>query len=81
MADIQIAIEGEDAVSATEELLQISGISGSYATPAETEREPTVTTIATIVGIVGGQWRSPNKFVSGISNISSTSLVKKLPRC
>ncbi len=54
MADIQVAIEGEDAVSATEELLQISGISGSYATPAETEREPTVTTIATIVGIVGG---------------------------
>ncbi|MGB7380984.1 MAG: hypothetical protein WA959_31130 [Rivularia sp. (in: cyanobacteria)] len=54
MADIQVAIEGEDAVSATEELLQISGISGSYITPTETEREITVTTIATIVGIVGG---------------------------
>jgi hypothetical protein len=54
MADIQIAIEGEDAVSATEELLQISGISGSYTTPEETTREVTVTTVATIVGIVGG---------------------------
>ena len=54
MADIQVAIEGEDAVSATEELLQISGISGSYTTPAETTREVTVTTVATIVGIVGG---------------------------
>ncbi len=82
MADIQVAIEGEDAVSATEELLQISGISGSYVTPTETEREGTAATIATIVGIVGGgQWRSPNKFVSGISNTSSTSLVKKSPRC
>ncbi|MEB3219486.1 MAG: hypothetical protein VKN72_25065 [Nostocales cyanobacterium 94392] len=30
MSDIQLAIEGEDAVSATEELLSISGISGSY---------------------------------------------------
>ncbi|MGB6300991.1 MAG: hypothetical protein WBF90_33115 [Rivularia sp. (in: cyanobacteria)] len=54
MADIQIAIEGEDAVSATEELLSISGISGDYTTPAQTEREGVATTIATIVGIVGG---------------------------
>ncbi len=54
MADIQVAIEGEDSVAATEALLSISGVSGSYVTPAETERELTVTTIATIVGIVGG---------------------------
>ena len=54
MADIQVAVEGEDAVSATEELLSISGISGNYTTSEETEREVTVTTIATIVGIVGG---------------------------
>lgn len=54
MSNIQIAIEGEDAVSATEELLSIFGISGDYTTPAETEREVTVTTVATIVGIVGG---------------------------
>lgn len=54
MSNIQIAIEGEDAVSATEELLSISGISGDYTTPAQTEREVTVTTVATIVGIVGG---------------------------
>lgn len=54
MANIQVAIDGKDAVSATEELLSISGISGEYTTPAETEREGVVTTIATIVGIVGG---------------------------
>ena len=29
MADIQVAIEGEDSVSATEELLSIYGISGN----------------------------------------------------
>ncbi|NJL81633.1 MAG: hypothetical protein HC836_11435 [Richelia sp. RM2_1_2] len=51
---MQVAIEGEDAVSATEELLSISGISGSYTAPAETEREATVATVATIIGIVGG---------------------------
>jgi hypothetical protein len=54
MADIQIAVEGEDAVFATEELLAISGISGSYTTPTENQREATVATVATIVGIVGG---------------------------
>jgi len=54
MSDIQVAIEGEDAVSAIEELLSISGISGSYTIPPETEREGTLVTIATIVGIVGG---------------------------
>lgn len=38
MSNIQIAIEGEDSVSATEELLQILGISGNYTTPEEIER-------------------------------------------
>ncbi|MEO0686777.1 MAG: hypothetical protein AAFY76_17480 [Cyanobacteria bacterium J06649_11] len=54
MSNIQIAIEGEDSVSATEELLQIPGISGNYSVPEAVEREGTITTIATIVGIVGG---------------------------
>ena len=54
MSNIQIAIEGEDSVSATEELLQIPGISGNYSAPEAVEREGTITTIATIVGIVGG---------------------------
>ncbi|WP_414624365.1 hypothetical protein [Calothrix sp. CCY 0018] len=57
MADIQVAIEGEDSVAATEALLSISGISGSYTIPEDTEREGiaiSAATIATIVGIVGG---------------------------
>jgi hypothetical protein len=55
MAEIQLAIEGEDAVAATEALLQIPGISGNYKVNANAqEREPVITTVATIVGIVGG---------------------------
>lgn len=51
---MKIEIEGRDAVKATEELLAIEGIEGSYQTVDEVEREGTVATIATIVGIVSG---------------------------
>ena len=64
MAEIRLAIEGEDAMSddkplrvyaATEELLGIPGISGSYKVSAEApEREGVIATVASIVGIVGG---------------------------
>ncbi len=55
MAEIQLAIEGKDAIAVTEELLAIPGISGNYKVSSEAqEREPVVTTVATIVGIVGG---------------------------
>lgn len=55
MAEIQLAIEGEDAIAATEELLAIPGISGNYEVSSEApERETVVATVATIVGIVGG---------------------------
>src|SRR5215813_5165762 len=55
VADLRIAVEGEGAVPATEALLQIPGLSGTWTTEAEARREPlTLATIATIVGIVGG---------------------------
>jgi len=56
MANILIEIQGQDAVAATEELLAISGISGSWeaAGEEETERGEPLTTIATIIEIVGG---------------------------
>jgi hypothetical protein len=55
MTEIQLAIEGEDAVAAAEALLQIPGISGNYKVNVDAqEREPVITTVATIVGIVGG---------------------------
>jgi hypothetical protein len=55
MTEIKFAIEGEDAITATEELLAIEGITGNYTVNSEEiEKEPVITTIATIVGLVGG---------------------------
>ncbi|MGD1714295.1 hypothetical protein [Dapis sp. BLCC M172] len=51
---LKIAIEGLDSVQVAEEILAIEGIEGSYETINEVEREGTLATIATIVGIVGG---------------------------
>lgn len=55
MANIHLVIEGEDAIAATDALLAIPGISGNYDVSSEaTEREPILTTVATIVSIFGG---------------------------
>ena len=51
---MKIEIQGQDAVQATEELLGIEGIDGSYETVDEIEREGTLATIATIMGITVG---------------------------
>lgn len=51
---IQVAIEGSDAVAATEALLALPEISGAFEVVGEVEKEGTLATIATIVGIVGG---------------------------
>lgn len=51
---MQIEIEGQDAIQATEELLTLEGIEGSYETTDEVEKEGTLVTIATIIGIVSG---------------------------
>lgn len=54
MTEIKFAIEGEDAITATKELLAIEGITGNYTVNSEEiEREPVITTVATIVGLVG----------------------------
>jgi hypothetical protein len=54
MADILIEVQGTDAIAATEELMAIPGISGSWETEEEAEREGMITTITTTVSIVGG---------------------------
>ncbi|QIR38511.1 hypothetical protein HCG51_18575 [Tolypothrix sp. PCC 7910] len=51
---MKIEIQGRDAVTATEELLAIEGLEGSSQTIEEAEREGTLATIATIVGIISG---------------------------
>ncbi|MBD2088303.1 hypothetical protein H6F67_00235 [Microcoleus sp. FACHB-1515] len=54
MSEIRMAVEGEGAIEATEALLEIPGVSGSWETSGETEREGILATIATIIGVVGG---------------------------
>ena len=54
MSEIKFVIEGNDAIAATEELLAMDGIEGSYTINEELEREPLLATIASIVGIVSG---------------------------
>jgi hypothetical protein len=51
---MKIEIQGQGAINATEALLQIDGVQGSYQTLNAVEREGTLVTIATIVGIVSG---------------------------
>ncbi|NJM22148.1 MAG: hypothetical protein HC907_27225 [Richelia sp. SM1_7_0] len=56
MTEVQLSIEGEDAVAATEALLAIPGISGSYQVNAEApEREAVIATVATIVWGLWGE--------------------------
>lgn len=54
MSNIMIEVQGTDAIAATEELLAIPDLTGICETEGDTEREPFTTTIATIIGIVGG---------------------------
>jgi len=55
MTEIKFSIEGEDAITAAEELLAIEGITGNYTVNSEdVKKEAVITTVATIVGLVGG---------------------------
>ncbi|MEY2912846.1 MAG: hypothetical protein RLZZ184_2155 [Cyanobacteriota bacterium] len=55
MTEIKFAIEAEDAITATKELLAIEGITGNYTVNSEdVKKEAVITTVATIVGLVGG---------------------------
>lgn len=51
---MQIEIEGQEAVKATEELLAIAGLEGNCQSFEEAEREGTLATIVAIVSIVSG---------------------------
>jgi hypothetical protein len=51
---MKIEVQGQGAVNATEELLKIEGLQGTYQAIEDVEREGTIATIATIVGIISG---------------------------
>lgn len=53
MTNIQIEIQGQDAVAAAEELFSISGLEGNWEAEEEISKGEPVT-IATIIGVVGG---------------------------
>lgn len=53
MTDILLEVQGTDAIAATEEILAIPELTGTWETEGGTGKEPIITTIATIVGIVG----------------------------
>ncbi len=82
---MKIEIQGQDAVTATEALLNIDGLEGSYETIDEVEREGTLATIATIVGITAGtmtiaeklyQWK--NKYQQSQLNPTGARIEKVL---
>ena len=54
MQKIQIAIEGPDAVEATQALMDIPALSGEWQMPEGDRKDGGLTTIALIVGIAGG---------------------------
>ncbi len=49
-----LEISGDGAIAATELLFAKNDLDGSWETPNDIEREGTLVTIATIIGIVGG---------------------------
>ena len=62
MAKIQIEIQGNGALPATEELFSIPGLSGNWETVGEAEKEGTLATIGAIVAIVGGSMAIAEQF-------------------
>jgi hypothetical protein len=53
MADIQIEIQGQDAIAAAQDLFSTCGLEGNYEIEDEAGKEGTVTAIATVIGIIG----------------------------
>jgi alkanesulfonate monooxygenase SsuD/methylene tetrahydromethanopterin reductase-like flavin-dependent oxidoreductase (luciferase family) len=81
MADIQIEIQGQDAVAATEELFSTSGLEGNWETEGEAEREGTLVTIGTIIAIVGTTLAAAEQIRKWYKEYKKVSLAKRLRRC
>jgi len=77
---MQIEIEGQEAVKATEELLAIAGLEGNYQSFEETEREGTLATIATIVSIVSGTITIAKEIYEWHQKYSKSQKTKTTPR-
>lgn len=53
MADIQIEIQGQDAIAAAQDLFSNCGLEGNYEIEDEARTGGTLAAIATVIGIVG----------------------------
>jgi hypothetical protein len=51
---MQIEIQGQDAIKVAEDIVTMDGVQGDFEVVSEVEREGTLATIATIIGITTG---------------------------
>jgi len=51
---MQIEIQGQDAIKVAEDIVTMDGVDGDFEVVSEVEREGTLATIATIIGITTG---------------------------
>jgi len=51
---MQIEIQGQDAIKVAQEIVTLDGVQGDFEVVSEIEREGTLATIATIIGITTG---------------------------
>ena len=51
---MRIEIEGADAIKVAQDILEMEGVQGSYEVISEVQKEGTLATIATIIGIISG---------------------------
>lgn len=59
---MQIEIEGCDAIKVAQDILEMEGVQGSYEVISKVEKEGTLATIATIIGIISGTITIAEKF-------------------
>jgi hypothetical protein len=80
MADLQLEIEGEGAISASEELLKFEGFSGSYTVESdEDQKEIAIATVVAIVSLTAGTMTIANHIYNWYQNSRKkpTSLIDK----
>ena len=80
MADIQIEIQGTDAIAASEELFSLPEIAVNWQRVGEVERGEIITTIGAIVGIVGGSIAIAEKIYNWYQKYKQSKSVKKIDK-
>ena len=80
MANIQIEIQGNDAIAASEELFSLAEISGNWQRVDEVERGEIITTIGAIIGIVGGSIAIAEKIYNWYLKYKQGKSLKKIDK-